>query len=37
MDFEFVPNGNFEYEIDEDGNKVITKIKDLNFIDLVLA
>ena len=37
MDFEFAPNGNFEYEIDENGNKVITEIKDLNSIDFILA
>lgn len=36
MDFEFAPRieGDFEYEIDENGNKVIKEIKNLNFISI---
>lgn len=37
MDFEFAPNGDFEYEVDENGNKIITEIKNLNSIDIILA
>jgi hypothetical protein len=37
MDFEFVPKGDFEYEVDENGNKIITEIKNLNSIDIILA
>lgn len=39
MDVEFAPmiEGDFEYDIDENGNKIITEIKNLNSIDIILA
>lgn len=36
MDVEFAPRieGDFEYDIDENGNKVIKEIKNLNIISI---
>lgn len=38
MNFEFDPRieGDFEYDVDEEGNKVITKINNLNIISIDL-